>query len=246
MRRQGRALLHQRRPGSVELAARRPGARSSFDSRRGNFSSARGRPLCFGSAPGFPSRADGSIHVPGRVRVPKPFVPFAPGRTVSRTSDGADNVLETEVDKPVQFAVILAGKYQYEEDTRSGITIRVASYGGKNQRAIKQLTNLAFGIIESYQGSSAPSVPGFTSSRQRLRVASAGRDMFPRRNFQPYIGKEAFFSQGSRRFAHEIGHHYCVPTQQDALEYEQCDESSRISARSSAGHEMTPTTLLAS
>ena len=44
------------------------------------------------------------------VRVKKPFVPFAPGKTVRRTTDGDENLLETRVDKPICFAVILAGR----------------------------------------------------------------------------------------------------------------------------------------
>ena len=44
------------------------------------------------------------------VRVPEPFVPFAPGKTVRRETEGAENVLETRIDTPIQFAVILAGR----------------------------------------------------------------------------------------------------------------------------------------
>ena len=85
------------------------------------------------------------------VRVKKPFVPFAPGTTVRRTTEGDDNLLETRVDKPICFAVILAGAYTVQEEVKNGVTIRVATYALDKPRAVKQLTNLAATIIEYYQ-----------------------------------------------------------------------------------------------
>src|SRR5262249_11818309 len=86
-----------------------------------------------------------------KVRVKKPFVPFASGRTIARKTEGDESIVETEIDKPVQFAVVLAGKYEQQEETRDGLTIRVATYAGKNERAAKQLANLAFLIIKFYE-----------------------------------------------------------------------------------------------
>ena len=50
------------------------------------------------------------------VKVKKPFVPFAPGKTIRRVVEDDFNVLETRIEKPVQFMVVLAGKYAYEEE----------------------------------------------------------------------------------------------------------------------------------
>ena len=74
------------------------------------------------------------------VRVPDPFVPFAPGKTVRREKEGPENVLETRIDTPIQFAVILAGRYDMEETERDGVTIRVATYALDNPRGRKNLT----------------------------------------------------------------------------------------------------------
>ena len=149
-----------------------------------------------------------------RVKVRKPFVAFAPGTTVARGADGDYNTVETDVDKPVQFAVILGGKYEFEEEKRGGITVRVASYAGKNSRAIKQLTNLAFGIIEFYQRFLGPfPFPEFNV----LEINAYGFGQAPpatmfitREAFNPYIGEaNQFFSTGvNERFAHEIAHQY--------------------------------------
>jgi peptidase M1-like protein len=149
-----------------------------------------------------------------RIKVRKPFIAFAPGTTVARGSDGDYNTVETDVDKPIQFAVILGGKYEFEEEKRAGITVRVASYAGKNSRAIKQLTNLAFGIIEYYQRFLGPfPFPEFNI----LEINSYGFGQAPpatmfitREAFNPYIGEaNQFFSTGvNERFAHEIAHQY--------------------------------------
>lgn len=68
------------------------------------------------------------------VRVKKPFVAFAPGKTVKRGEEGDYNVVENVIDKPVQFAVVHAGKYETYEETKGGLTIRVCSYAGRNDR----------------------------------------------------------------------------------------------------------------
>src|SRR6202011_1064683 len=85
------------------------------------------------------------------VKVKKPFIALATGTTVKRGEEGDFNVVKNLIDKPVQFAVVHAGKYEFTEETRAGLTIRVASYAGKNDIAARQLTNLAFQIIDYYQ-----------------------------------------------------------------------------------------------
>lgn len=148
------------------------------------------------------------------VKVRKPFVAFAPGKTVRREEEGDFNVVENVIDKPVQFAVVHAGKYEYTEETKGGLTIRVASYAGRNDRAAKQLTNLAFQIIEYYQWFLGPfPFPEFNI----IQVNTFGYGQAPPGTM--FITNEAFnsmsgdvnqiFSQGiNERFAHEIAHQY--------------------------------------
>lgn len=148
------------------------------------------------------------------VKVKKPYVAFAPGKTVRRVEEGDYNVVENQIDKPVQFAVVLAGKYSYEEETQNGRTIRVASYAGKNTRAMKQLTNLAFKIIEFYE----PFLGPFPFDEFNIiEINEFGYAQAPPATM--FITKEAFnpvgadinevFSQGiNHRFAHEIAHQY--------------------------------------
>jgi hypothetical protein len=169
-----------------------------------------------GTEPWFPQpELNGQYYtIHSTVKVKKPFVPFAPGETVRRVEEGDYNVVENKIDKPVQFAVVLAGRYAFEEETQNGLTIRVASYAGKNSRAMKQLTNLAFKIIQYYE----PFLGPFPFKEFNIiEINEFGYGQAPPATM--FITKEAFnpvgaevnqiFSQGiNHRFAHEIAHQY--------------------------------------
>ena len=148
------------------------------------------------------------------VKVQKPFVAFTPGVTLRREEEGDYNVVETKIDKPVQFAVVHAGKYSYEEKVEDGLTVRVASYAGKNKRAMEQLSNLSFQIIKFYERFLGP----FPFKEFNIiEIQSYGFGQAPPGTM--FITKEAFnprsdgiskiFSEGiNHRFAHEIAHQY--------------------------------------
>jgi hypothetical protein len=169
-----------------------------------------------GVEPWFPQPDLGEQYYTWRatVRVPRPFVPFASGTTVSRRAEGEMNIVESRIDRPIQFAVVLAGKYEEEDETRNGIRIRVATYAMKNSRAMKQLRALAFSIIDYYQAFLGPfPFPEF----QILEINSYGFGQAPpgvmfitKEAFNPTMGEEnQVFSQGvNERFAHEIAHQY--------------------------------------
>jgi aminopeptidase N len=149
------------------------------------------------------------------VRVKKPFVPFAPGRTIRRVEEGDENLLETRVDKPICFAVILAGRYTIHEEVKGAVTIRVATYALDNPRAVKQLTNMTGNIIQYYEEFLGPfPFPEFNI----IEINDVGWGQAPPGTM--FITKEAFNpimaahtgEGGSRgvnaRFAHEIAHQY--------------------------------------
>jgi hypothetical protein len=148
------------------------------------------------------------------VKVKKPFIAFAPGETVSRREEGEYNVVENKVEKPVQYAVVLAGKYAFEEETRNGLTVRVASYAIKNPRAAKQLSNLAFQMIQFYE----PFLGPFPFKEFNIiQINEFGYGQAPPGTM--FITSEAFsptstlvhqiFSKGINHiFAHEIAHQY--------------------------------------
>jgi hypothetical protein len=148
------------------------------------------------------------------VRVKKPFVPSATGRTIRRAVEGDENVLETREDNPIQFAVILAGDYTFKEEVRDGVTIRVATYALKNDRAVKQLTDLFSTIIQFYTGFLGPfPFPEFNIieiNDYGFGQAPPGMMFITKEAFNPLAGEEnQLYSGGvNERFAHEIAHQY--------------------------------------
>ncbi|HEY5611175.1 MAG TPA: M1 family aminopeptidase, partial [Thermoanaerobaculia bacterium] len=148
------------------------------------------------------------------VKVKGPFIPLVPGKTIRREKEGEYNVVETRVEQPIMSPAILAGKFSFEEQTRNGVTIRVATYAMKNTRAMKQLAELAFGMIQYYEYFLGPfPFPEFNI----IQVNSYGWGQAPpgtmfitNEAFQPTLGFEnQYFSEGiNERFAHEIAHQY--------------------------------------
>ena len=149
------------------------------------------------------------------VRVKKPFVPFAPGKTIRRESVGDENIVETRIEKPICFAAVLAGKYTIQEEVQHGVTIRVATYALDNSRAVRQLTNLAGAIIEYYQEFLGPfPLPEFNIIEINdvdYGQAPPGTMFITKEAFNPVMTAERGES-GSRGFnevfAHEIAHQY--------------------------------------
>lgn len=169
-----------------------------------------------GTSPWFPQpELNGQYYtVHSTIKVKKPFVPFAPGVTLRRVEEGEYNVVENKLEKPVQFAVALAGRYAYSEETANGVTIRVATYGGKNELAMKKLSSLAAKIIQYYE----PFLGPFPFKEFNIiEIREYGYGQAPPATM--FITQEAFnplkdtlnqiFSQGiNHRFAHEIAHQY--------------------------------------
>jgi hypothetical protein len=169
-----------------------------------------------GTRPWFPQpELNGQYYtIHSLVKVKKPYTAFAPGQTIARTQEGDYNVVENRIDKPVQFAVLLAGNYGVAEDKYEDITIRVASYAGQNDRAMKQLSNLAYKIIKFYE----PWLGPFPFKELNIiEIHELGYGQAPpatmfitKEAFNPTMGEDnQIFSKGiNHRFAHEIAHQY--------------------------------------
>lgn len=148
------------------------------------------------------------------VRVKKPYVPFASGLTTSRIVEEDDTVIHTMMDRPDRFHIVMAGNYQFNEETREGLTIRVASYAGINKLAIRRLTDLAFGIVRFYERFLGP----FPCKEYTIieindygwGQAPPGVMFITREAFESQLDDLAWlYTQGvNERFAHEIAHQY--------------------------------------
>lgn len=155
------------------------------------------------------------------VKVKKPFIPIAPGKTVARREEGDYNVVENVIDRPVTFTVVQAGKYTIYEDKSSNRIVRVATYGLPNQTAARQLTGMANGIIDYYEYFLGP-FPWSEFNIVQINTygygqAPPGTMHITNEAFNPHkgpededtISAEQFFSEGiNERFAHEIAHQY--------------------------------------
>jgi hypothetical protein len=148
------------------------------------------------------------------VRVPPPFVPFASGATVRRASEAGNNVVETRIDRPIQCAVVLAGKYETHEEVRDGVTIRVATYALENERSMTQLTNVAAEIIGFYRSVLGPfpfdQFDVIEINDYGYGQAPPGVLFITKEAFDPLIGEmNQLSARGvARTFAHEIAHQY--------------------------------------
>ena len=170
-----------------------------------------------GTEPWFPQPdLNGQYYtIHSTVKVKKPWIAFAPGETIRRAEEGDYNVVENRISKPVQFAVVHAGKYAMDEKTyEDGLTVRVASYAMSNERAMKQLNNLAWKMIKFYE----PWLGPFPFKELNIieindlgyAQAPPGTMFITKEAFNPTMGDDnKLFSQGiNHRFAHEIAHQY--------------------------------------
>ena len=148
------------------------------------------------------------------MRVKKPFIGISPGQTIRRVEEGEYNVVETKIDKPVQFASLFGGRYYYGETERDGLTVRVLSYGKNDQLAFKKLANLAHQIIDYYEVFLGPfpftefniievnEFPGGQAPPATMFITDAA--------FNPHedIDNQAMSKHANHIFAHEIAHQW--------------------------------------
>jgi hypothetical protein len=148
------------------------------------------------------------------VKTEKPFVAFASGKTIRREEEGDYNVIETKLDQPVGWVSILGGKYQFDEETRNGVTVRVASFIIKNKDAYKKLRNIAFAAINFYPTFLGPFPYEELNVIEKADAfgygqAPAGIVFITGEAFTPMLGEANEYIKGiNHRFAHEIAHAY--------------------------------------
>jgi len=148
------------------------------------------------------------------LRVRKPFLPIAPGTLVRRAEEGDENVLSTRLDRPVQFLTVLAGAFAWEEETRDGVTLRVAAYGGRNPTAFRSLLDLGFAataFFEVFLGKMPiRELTVVELASWAMGQAPPGLLLITSEAFNP-MGKGAYRRSAAgvnERFAHELAHQW--------------------------------------
>ncbi len=147
------------------------------------------------------------------VKVEKPFDVFASGTTVRRAAEGNYNVIETKLEKPVNAVAILAGRYFFDEETKNGVKVRVASFISKNPRAYKTLRNFTFTTIEAYEKFLGPfpfdELTIIEKAAFGYGQAPAGIVFIAKEAFAPKDEEANEYVQGiNMRLAHETAHQY--------------------------------------
>lgn len=150
------------------------------------------------------------------VKVEKPFVVFASGKSLRRVEEGNYNVIETQLENPVDYVAILAGRYQYSEEVRKGVMIRVASFISKNEDAYKKIRTVAAAAIDYYPVFLGPFpfdeinvIEKDSQGRFAYGQAPAGIVFITSEAFKPMHRDLNRMVEGvNSRFAHEIAHMY--------------------------------------
>jgi hypothetical protein len=144
------------------------------------------------------------------VRVAPPFLPFSIGRTVRRWDEDGLACAEFELDQPIQAVVILAGKYHQYEETRDGLTIRLASYAFPQNESMRKIANNTFELIRFYE----PLLGQFPFRELTILeinaygfgVAPPGVIYLTREAFDPSPVGRRYRDELNMRMAHEVAH----------------------------------------
>ena len=147
------------------------------------------------------------------LKVKKPFSIFTSGKTLRREEEGDWNVLESKLDQPVGYIAILAGRYQFDEETKNGLTVRVASFIVKNAQAYKSLRSIAFAAAEIYPRFLGPFPFDEITIIERNDLgwgqAPAGLVFITKEAFNPKHEDANDYVKGiNLRIAHELAHMY--------------------------------------
>ena len=147
------------------------------------------------------------------VRVAEPFVPFASGAVVSRSTADGFTVLRTRLDKPSQFPVAAAGKYHIYTDQKDGVRCNVASYVFGKERACNRLIENFFAASKFYGDLFGVPWPYPEFSVVEVNTwgfgqAPPGLIFITKEAYQPLIDTyNQFFSAGvNERYVHEVAH----------------------------------------
>ena len=149
------------------------------------------------------------------VRARKPLVPIAPGKTVRRFEDGEWNAVETVIETKVPFQAILAGKYTFFEETKGGVTARVATYGLAKPVSAAKLLTLFHTLREFYEPYFGPfpyaeytivEVNDYGFGQAPPGLMRITREAFESNKFTGDLAAQVFSAGVNQRFAHEIAH----------------------------------------
>jgi hypothetical protein len=144
-------------------------------------------PTGAGSAPAS------SFHIALTVR--KPFIPFAPGKTLERTETAETNRVVTELAGPMSVAYIGAGKYTTATATEGEFQVGISTYGARLAGELEHAGQVVLGAKKCLTDLLASAYP--FSELHLLEVNEWGWGQAPPGMI--FITKEAFLSKARVR-----------------------------------------------
>ncbi|HVS03821.1 MAG TPA: M1 family aminopeptidase, partial [Thermoanaerobaculia bacterium] len=146
------------------------------------------------------------------VKAAPPFVPFSMGETVRRWQEDGLECVETRLDRPVQVAVVLAGKYHTYAEERDGLRIEVSSYAFSQDRAMQQIAHNMFELKKLYEFLLGPfpfrHLQVIQINAYGFGIAPPGVIYLTSEAFDPKPQARAFREELNLRMAHELAHQY--------------------------------------
>jgi hypothetical protein len=149
------------------------------------------------------------------VRAKKPLVPIAPGTTRRRFEDGEWNGVEARIDTPAPFHAILAGKYTFYEESKDGVTARVATYGLAKPASASRLLALFHTLRAFYENYHGPfpwpeytivEVNDYGFGQAPPGLMRITREAFEGNKMSGDVAARVFSEGVNQRFAHEVAH----------------------------------------
>ena len=146
------------------------------------------------------------------VKAAKPYRPFSMGAEVRRWQEGDLECVENRLDQPVQFAVVLAGKYHTYAETREGLTITLASYAFSHDESMRRIANNVFEMKTLYEkllgAFPFAELQILEINEYGFGIAPPGVIYLTREAFDPGPEGRAFREELNHRMAHEVAHMY--------------------------------------
>ena len=166
-----------------------------------------------------PEMSGNGYTVKARVAVEKPFMPIVSAKTVSRSSNETQNIVEAVLDKPTLWMSIAAGNYKSTEMVRNGRTVRAWCYSGIPKTADKLLKmvhgtldfyNTVFGNVpfDEINLVQIPSLGMGQAPAGMIWLTSEAFDSISDEDSRMVASRGAVGGWVNRMVSHELGHQY--------------------------------------
>jgi peptidase M1-like protein len=145
------------------------------------------------------------------IDVPEPWTPFASGAQASRLEQQGRRKLTTQLKRPMQFAVVAAGKYRVLEGRQDGVTCRAATYAMLKEKPAHDLIARFFAGRRFFEQLFDEPYPFSDFSIVEINSwgfgqAPPGIIFFTKEFYTAPLEQRIYFQDLNARYLHEIAH----------------------------------------